>query len=79
MRDPRTDQNGLDSPSGPQPVRLALRPKQAAIALDMSERKLWELANRGVIPSVRIDGVRLFPVDSLRQWLADAAGRGGDQ
>jgi excisionase family DNA binding protein len=51
--------------------RLALRPREAAEALGISERKLRELLGR--IPHVRLDGVLLFPVDALRAWLAAQA------
>ncbi len=49
--------------------RLALRPREAAAALGLSERKL-----RGVlrqIPHVRLDGTVLIPVDLLRRWLEE--------
>jgi hypothetical protein len=53
----------------PTPV-LALRPKQAAKALSLGVRKLWELTNRGEIPHIKLDKVILYPVDALRDWLA---------
>jgi excisionase family DNA binding protein len=57
---------------------LALRAGEAAKALGIGERKLWEWTNRKLIPHVRIDGCRcvLYPVDLLREWLAEQAKRG---
>src|SRR5262245_10351650 len=51
--------------------RLALRPKEAAEALGLSERTLRRLLPE--IPHVRRDGVLLFPVEPLRRWLEDEA------
>lgn len=48
-------------------TRLALRPREAAAALGLSERKLRMELRR--IPHVRLGGAVLFPVDSLRRWL----------
>ena len=59
---------------------LSLRPREAAKALGVSERLLWEWTHHGDIPHVRIGRTILYPVDSLRDWLsrqADAA-KGGD-
>jgi hypothetical protein len=57
----------MDSP-------LALRPRDAAKALSISERHLFTLTKDGEIPCVRIgSGSRktvLYPMDSLRNWLA---------
>jgi excisionase family DNA binding protein len=63
-------------------VPLALRPRQAARALGLSVRHLWQLTRDGSIPHVRV-GRRaiLYPVDELRAWLSrQAAGaKGGEQ
>lgn len=69
-----------------QPVEsLALRPREAAKALGMSERTLWGLsAPRGPIPCLRIGhGKRqtvLYPVADLQAWLSRQAEaeKGGD-
>ncbi len=50
-------------------TRLALRPRDAAIALSMSPRKLWELTQRGEIPHVREGRMVLYPVAALEAWL----------
>jgi len=47
--------------------RLALRLKEAAFALGISERKLREMLPE--LPHVRHGSVVLFPVESLREWL----------
>jgi len=57
---------------------LALRPRQAAKALNVSVRTLWALsAPRGPIPCIRIGhGKRqtvLSPRAVLEQWLAQQA------
>jgi len=57
--------------------RLALRPKDAARALGISERLLWTWTNTGRIPCVRIGRAVTYPVDGLKDWLAQRAKRGG--
>lgn len=62
-----------------QPVEsLALRPREAAKALGISERTLWGLTDpRGPIPCVRVGGGKrqtvLYPVAELQAWLARQA------
>jgi len=58
-------------------TRLALRAKEAAAALGISERKLRDVASR--LPCVWIDGIRLFPVEALREWLRTEALRQAQQ
>jgi hypothetical protein len=52
---------------------LALRPRQAAAMLSISERTLWGLtAPRGPIPCTRIGGrggIVLYRVADLDDWL----------
>ncbi|MCA9069023.1 MAG: helix-turn-helix domain-containing protein, partial [Planctomycetaceae bacterium] len=54
---------------------LALRPREAAKALGISPRLLWQLTNDGHIPCVRIGtGKRktvLYPVNVLEDWLEE--------
>jgi excisionase family DNA binding protein len=60
---------------------LSLRPREAAKALGVSERLLWQWTHHGDIPHVRIGRTILYPVDSLRDWLtrqADVAKRSDD-
>jgi len=56
---------------------LALRPREAAKALRISPRTLWQMTRDGVIPSVRLgDGKRktvLYPVADLTAWLTASA------
>ena len=56
---------------------LALRPREAAKALSISERHLWQLTHDGCIPCVRVgDGKRktvLYPVADLQAWLNQQA------
>jgi excisionase family DNA binding protein len=48
---------------------LLLKPREAARALAISERTLWELTKRGKIPHVRIGrAVRYAPAD-LEAWI----------
>jgi excisionase family DNA binding protein len=52
---------------------LALRPREAAKALGVSERTLWSWTGDGLIPCVRIGTGRtvLYPVEMLRRWLEE--------
>jgi len=56
---------------------LALRPREAAKALGISPRLLWQLTKDGQIPCVRIgDGKRrtvLYPLADLQAWLTRQA------
>ena len=64
-----TDTSGLDE------GRLALRPKEAAKALGIGERKLWELTNRRLIPHVRLGRAIVYPIEQLREHLAREAAK----
>lgn len=52
---------------------LALRPREAAKALGISPRHLWQLTKDGHIPAVRVgSGKRktvLYSVTALQAWL----------
>ncbi|MGE3316518.1 MAG: helix-turn-helix domain-containing protein [Planctomycetaceae bacterium] len=63
----------------PKPT-LALRPREAAKALGVSERLLWQWTHDGSIPHARIGRTLLYPVDLLQQWLKQQseATKGGD-
>jgi excisionase family DNA binding protein len=43
--------------------------RQAAQALAISERKLWDLTNRGLIPCVRIGRSVRYHVDDIHRWI----------
>jgi excisionase family DNA binding protein len=68
-------------PSSP----LAMRPREAAVALGISPRLLWQLTKDGQIPCVRVGtGKRrtvLYPVTELQAWLARRASavKGGEE
>jgi predicted DNA-binding transcriptional regulator AlpA len=55
---------------------LALRRRDAARMLGLSERALWSLTNRGDVPHVRLGKSIRYPVAALRDWLAKRT-RGG--
>jgi len=57
----------------PETPCLAMRTREAAKALGISERLLWEWTNRGIIPHIRLGKAILYPVDSLRDWLKQQA------
>jgi len=59
-----------------EPTRLALRPREAARALGIGTRLLWELTNRGEVPHVRVGRAVLYPVAVLENWLARQAEAG---
>ena len=74
---------GVDAaklPTGTEPETpcLAMRPREAAKALGISERLLWDWTNKGVVPHVRLGKAILYPVDSLREWLKREAKQGVD-
>lgn len=60
---------------------LALRPREAAKALGISPRLLWQLTHDGVIPCVRVGGGQrrtvLYPTAALQSWLQQQAAKGG--
>jgi excisionase family DNA binding protein len=64
---------------------LALRPREAAKALGISARHLWQLTKEGHVPCVRVgSGTRktvLYPVANLQDWLTRQVTqeRGGQQ
>jgi hypothetical protein len=76
-RSPRKSQpaKALQVVGSPAPLILALRPKDAAKALGLGVRKLWEETQpRGPIPCVRLGKAVVYPVDQLRAWLAKECG-----
>ena len=65
----------------PTSTPMALRPKDAARALAISERLLWEWTRNEGLPHVRIGSGVLYPVDCVKRWLderANAAAHDGD-
>ena len=73
---PTLDMSSTSTARSPEcDVCLALRPKDAARALGIGERKLWEItADRtSGIPHVRLGKAILYPIRELRDWLAQQA------
>lgn len=57
--------------------RLALRPKEACVALSIGSRLLWTLTNQNLVPHVRLGRAVVYPVDELRRWLSEQAQKKG--
>ena len=55
---------------------LALRPQQAAKALNISARHLWQLTKDGKIRSVRAGRSVLYPIAELEAWLGGNSSKG---
>jgi excisionase family DNA binding protein len=52
-----------------EPLRLLLRPKEAAAALAVCEKTLWTLTKTGRLPCVRAGRAVRYGVDDLRAWI----------
>jgi excisionase family DNA binding protein len=50
--------------------QLLLTMKQAALALQISERSLWELLRRGEIPRIKIGASVRIDIRDLEAWIA---------
>lgn len=66
----------VSRPDAHEPLRLALRPRDAARALGISPRLLWTLTQAGRVPCVRLGRAVIYPVDGLSAWLADESAKG---
>jgi len=68
------------TPSPDPRLPMALRPREAAKMLGVSERFLWQLTRTGQVPSVRLgSGKRRtvrYPLTALTQWLEANATKG---
>ena len=64
--------NANTDASGTTPSRLALRPKEAARAIGIGERKLWEITadQTSGIPHARLGKAVVYPIRELETWLA---------
>lgn len=49
--------------------KLLLTPKEAAAALAISERKLWQLMKDGTIPCIRIGRATRYAVGDLQEFV----------
>lgn len=58
---------------GHAPVRqpLLMTPREAANALRISPRKLWQITDEGQLPCVRIGRCRRYCIADLEAWIAD--------
>ena len=68
--------NPLNPLAKPDPITpsLSLRSPEAAKAIGVCEKTLWNLRKAGKIPHVRPSkGVVLYPVSALEKWLAEQA------
>lgn len=50
-------------------TQLSLRPREAARALGVSERWLWEQTKAGEIPCTKVGRVTLYAREMLEEWL----------
>lgn len=64
----RVTPSGVLAGDAPVP-RLALRLREVGEALGVSARKVYEMTDRGDIPFVRIDSMRVVRVEALREYL----------
>jgi len=60
--------NIVPGPAAPVP-RLALRPREAAAAVGVSERKMDDLIRSGEVETFRDGNVRVVPVHKLIEWM----------
>ena len=74
MTGEKQEQSGSQGEALKDSDRLALSMREAAKAIGVSERTLWEYVNRGDMPSLRMGRRVLIPVGSLRAWLLAQAG-----
>ena len=64
--------------STPTKPALLLTPQQAAEALAISPRKLWDMTASGEIPHIRLGRSVRYPLDDLQCWI-DGQKKGGDR
>jgi len=57
------------APASPPADRLCLSVAEAADALRVSSRQVYNLAARYGLPTVKLGGRRLVRVDDLRRWV----------
>ena len=69
-----TRPTGSAAGANPHPC-LALRPKDAARILGISQRLLWQWTRTEQVPHIRIGNVVLYPVAGLERWLDERSDR----
>ena len=57
---------------------LALRPREAAKSLGISESLLGQWTRAGIVPHYRRESVVLYPVRVLEDWLLGASRKAGE-
>lgn len=57
----------------PETPCLSMRAREAAKAIGISERTLWQWTEDGYVPHIRRGKIILYPVDTLRDWLQHQA------
>ncbi len=57
-------------------IPLAYRPAEAAAALGLSPRKLWDLTQQGEVPHIRVGRCLLYPVREVQDWLTSRVREG---
>lgn len=72
-----SDQINHNQPEGRDSIapvpRLALRPREAAAAIGVSERTLSTWTKEGDVPHFKRNGTVVYPVAQLIAWLAEQA------
>ncbi len=52
---------------------MLLTPREAARALSISERTLWQRTKDGVIPAIKVGHLVRYSPDDLRHWIRQAS------
>jgi excisionase family DNA binding protein len=74
---PKPQENAMNEPSTvgqPTIEPLLVTVEEAARLLHIGRSMIYELMNRGEIPSLRIGSARRIPVGALRAWIAARIG-----
>ena len=76
MTEPRDELEQLTEVQRPR--QLAVKVRKAAELIDIGPSKMYDLVNRGAIPSIRVDGAIRIPVDGLRDWVKEREEHGNE-
>ena len=57
------------APTAPVVEPIGISAKEAAKALSISERTLWQFTKDGVIPAVKVGSRVIYSVDALREFV----------
>jgi len=63
----------LSAPAAPAIPAITLRPRDAARALGVCERVLWQMTKEEDIPHFRVGRLVLYPVAELTKWAGQRA------